>query len=408
MAVSEELPTSVSLMRIISHGLVPATSAPSVTEAVRRQMAIQGQQVSAVPHALLARCAQATREEVRHAFDSVQLVRSWPMRGTIHVTTADDHHWLRSALLHRYERDQRSLDECGVDQQLRDKAGTFLLEEIHACGPVSSARAIALWTEHGLMEKVCPASKGASVTEAWEASWRRRRILQALHLDGVIVQAPVGKNEHLLVDASVLPDETNGPAQGEKVAKGKSGHPAAMTEIARRYATSHGPVSARDLARWLAVPVGECSRALEAAVESTQSHEIPLMRVRVSSNGLGVEPYLAPVNARQISTHALYMRADLPDLLSQSHSDAVAVHYLGMFDELHVGYKERTCLTDEVGERLICPGKNGIFLPFFVDRGRLVAVEKAGEILWGGGSPVSARVERAVHEARKRMRERLL
>ena len=47
-------PLDASLLRIVAQGLVPATSTPDVAEAVRRQLAIQGQQVSAVPHALLS------------------------------------------------------------------------------------------------------------------------------------------------------------------------------------------------------------------------------------------------------------------------------------------------------------------------------------------------------------------
>jgi len=58
-ASSAPLPTEVSLARIISQGLIPATAAPDVVAAVSRQLAIQGQQVSAVPHALLVRAPAA-------------------------------------------------------------------------------------------------------------------------------------------------------------------------------------------------------------------------------------------------------------------------------------------------------------------------------------------------------------
>ena len=63
-ASSAPLPTEVSLARIISQGLVPATAAPDAVTAVSRQLAIQGQQVSAVPHALLVRAPAATPADV--------------------------------------------------------------------------------------------------------------------------------------------------------------------------------------------------------------------------------------------------------------------------------------------------------------------------------------------------------
>ena len=44
-------------------------------------------------------------------------------------------------------------------------------------------------------------------------------------------------------------------------------------------------------------------------------------------------------------TGLLYMRADLPDLLSAHRAAAQATHFLGSFDELHVGYKDRLSCT---------------------------------------------------------------
>jgi len=83
-------------------------------------------------------------------------------------------------------------------------------------------------------------------------------------------------------------------------------------------------------------------------------------------------------------------------------------YFLGSFDELHVGYKDRSCLTDDDGERLICPASNGMFRPILVDRGRLVAVRPVGEgLLWKDGAAPSARVERDVNRAVSRMEQRL-
>ena len=51
---------------------------------------------------------------------------------------------------------------------------------------------------------------------------------------------------------------------------------------------------------------------------------------------------------------------------------------LPSFDELHGGYKDRSCLTDEAGEALICAAKNGMFRPIVVAGGRVVAVRAPG------------------------------
>jgi len=134
---------------------------------------------------------------------------------------------------------------------------------------------------------------------------------------------------------------------------------------------------------------------------------LPLVRAVAEGGTRGGLRPLGPGESAP-KTGLLYMRADLPDLLSAHRSAAQATHFLGSFDELHVGYKDRSCLTDEDGERLICPASNGMFRPILVDRGRLVAVRPVGEgLLWKGGAAPSARVERDVNRAVSRMEQRL-
>lgn len=400
-ASSAPLPTEVSLARIISQGLIPATAAPDVVAAVARQLAIQGQQVSAVPHALLVRAPAATPADVEAAFTRGDLVRSWPMRGTVHITTAADHHWLRAALMHRTDTWVRNSEKAyGVDTALCGRAAEVALGLIEDQGPLTRSVLLAAWQEAGLME----AFRGEDVS-----AYRRRHLLVRLQREGILVQGPRSGNEHLVMDARDLPDADSGPA-GAGVAHGGTGHRAACAHIAYRYAASHGPVSAEDLARWTTLPKTQAARALEDAVELGQEpagSRVPLVRA-VAEGGArgGLRPLGPGESAPKIGL--LYMRADLPDLLSAHRGAAQATHFLGSFDELHVGYKDRSCLTDEDGERLICPASNGMFRPILVDRGRLVAVRPVGEgLLWKGGAAPSARVERDVNRAVARMQQRL-
>lgn len=238
---SVPLPREVSLARIISQGLIPATAAPDAVAAVSRQLAIQGQQVSAVPHALLVRAPDATPADVDAAFARGDLVRSWPMRGTVHITTAADHHWLRVALMHRTDAwVRRSEADYGVDSALCERAAEVALGLIDDQGPLTRAVLLAAWQEAGLME----AFRGEDVS-----SYRRRHLLVRLQREGILVQGPRAGNEHLVMDARILPDADSGPA-GAGVAYGGAGHRAACAHIAYRYVAGHGPVSAEDLARY--------------------------------------------------------------------------------------------------------------------------------------------------------------
>jgi len=409
-ASSATLPTEVSLARIISQGLIPATAAPDVVAAVSRRLAIQGQQVSAVPHALLVRAPQATPADVESTFARGDLVRSWPMRGTVHITTAADHHWLRAALMHRTDAwVRRSEADYGVDTALCERAAEVALGLIEDQGPLMRSVLLAAWQEAGLME----AFRGEDVS-----SYRRRHLLVRLQREGILVQGPRAGNEHLVMDARHLPDVDSGPA-GADVTHGGAGHRAACAHIAYRYAAGHGPVSAEDLTRWTTLPKTQAARALEDAVElgeeqasaegagDPDEHRVPLVRAVAEGGARGCLRMLGPGESAP-KAGLLYMRADLLDLLSAHRGAAQATHFLGSFDELHVGYKDRSCLTDDDGERLICPASNGMFRPILVDRGRLVAVRPVGEgLLWKGGVAPSARVERDVNRAVSRMERRL-
>lgn len=400
------LPARLSLLRIVAQGLVPATGSASPVAAVGRMLAIQGQQVSAVPHAILSRAPHSSRAEVKEAFDSSRLVRSWPMRGTVHITTAQDHHWLRAALKHRYGAWIDSSAERGVIDEIVARAGELALSAIAERGPSSRAEIIAAWEESGLRPEGEVFYGEHPMSESFARSWWSRHMLLRLHVEGVLAQAPLGSNEHLLIDASRLPDEDHGPV-GAGVSRTGPRYREALAEIARRYAMGHGPVGVHDLARWTTLPVGESLRALEDACEAGEDDEgRALKRIRVERGARGGWTP-EPRRPSRSDPDVYYMPSDLEDRAGESMDAARATMLLASFDELHVGYKDRSCLTDESGEALICPARNGMFRPIVVDAGRLVAVRPVKEgLVFLKGAPSAAlrgRVERAVSATLSRL-----
>lgn len=119
---SHALSLDFSFFRIGSQGLNPAENGVAIANVVRRLLAIQGQQVSAIPYAILTRVPSLVRSDVGRAFNNGLLVRSWSMRGTVHVSTAEDHHWLRAVLLHRYARWYDATVKDGIDDAVCDRA----------------------------------------------------------------------------------------------------------------------------------------------------------------------------------------------------------------------------------------------------------------------------------------------
>ena len=64
-------------------------------------LAMQGQDWNAVRWALGVRAPGTTLVDLRDAFADGRLVRSWPMRGTIHIVAAEDIGWMQAATNHR-------------------------------------------------------------------------------------------------------------------------------------------------------------------------------------------------------------------------------------------------------------------------------------------------------------------
>ena len=329
-----------SLGRIIAQGLVPATAARSPMDAVENLAALQGQQASAIPWAIGVRCAGVSRARVEESFARGELVRSWPMRGTVHVTSARDHHWLRRLLRHRRAAWERQALSQGLTDALVERAAQVACDllETSPLG-VSRAELVAAWGSSGIDTVTASSSQDGL---------RRRHLIMRLNLDGVLTAGPVRAGEHLIVDARSLPD-----APG--VAKGEPGHEEALAVLAARYAWGHGPIDEADLARWTGLTLTEARRAMAGARVAGESIGLPIAEFE---GGLA--------------------RADLADLVVASSDEAEAMLALPSFDELHVGYKDRSCLTDEAGEALICPAKNGMFRPIAVAGGRLVAVRAPG------------------------------
>ncbi|AWY94987.1 PF06224 family protein [Propionibacterium freudenreichii] len=379
------LPTSISLLRIVAQGLVPATSAPTPHEAVRRQLAMQGQLFGSSLDAIAARTRQTSTDGVRAAFNHRELMRSWPMRGTIHVTTAEDHHWLRVALDNRRAAfKHRAETEFGVDEKLLKQAADIAFELIGEYGAVSRRTLVNEWARRG----VVPADPHAA-----GAGHLRRSLIIWLHADGLLVQGPLQGNEPLLVDARTLPDATTGPGHSGRGSKAR-----------------HQPraVTAADLARWSGLSKTAALRALRDAVSAADSpgasafdgsHMVPLLRMSgaqllrmAHAVAGGRQPAEAPAGE-------FVLRADLADLLAQSLPAARRTMLLPAFDELHIGYQDRSCLTDAAGETLLSPSKNGMFRPMLVDRGRVVAALADGQLVWADGQPASKRLERATQLA---------
>ena len=335
---------TLSLARIISQGLVEETAADNPVAAVDNMLALQAQLPSSIPWAINLRVKQPSVSAIDEAFESAELVRSWPMRGTIHVTSAKDHHWLRQVLRHRYRTWMCSFEEEGLTRARIEEAAQIAYSCIASSGPQSREELCAAWEEEGIRTGTRPQREAALRAGEKGTFLDRRNLFLALHIEGFLVGGPRRGNSFLFSDARPLP-------VAEGVAQGEADHEAALAELARRYAWGHGPVSVEDFSRWTSLTKRESRAALERAVRLKGS-ERPIV---LGESG--------------------YQRVDLDSLLSRCGNEARALFSCPSFDEIHVGYADRSSMASAEAERAICPAKNGMFRPIVIKDGRVIAVQ---------------------------------
>src|SRR6476659_9865469 len=85
-------------------------------EVVRALCAVQAQDLLASLWAIALRTPGATEGEVEGAFTRREVVRTWPMRGTIHTVAVEDARWMLELMAPRVLQRMRARHaELGVD-----------------------------------------------------------------------------------------------------------------------------------------------------------------------------------------------------------------------------------------------------------------------------------------------------
>jgi len=312
--------TEISLLRLAAQRLVgprPATPA----EAVGHLLAAQAQDLPGALTSIALRTAEPSG--VRAAFDDGAVVRAWPMRGTLHAVPAADLVWMTTLMAPRPlaaaagRRAELGLDDDAL-RTARDSAEAALAT---AEPGLTRAELLAVWQAVGLS------------TDAG----RGYHLIVHLAQTGVLAQGPFRGTEQLfvLVDRWVprVP---------------RLDHEQALAELSLRYLTGHGPATVADLARWSGLPLGPVRAGVALVADRLEALEV------------GATTYLlAPGTA---------------DLLATHRAQAEAVHLLPGFDEMVLGYADRTATIPAEHAARIVPGNNGVFRPTVLRGGRAIGV----------------------------------
>ncbi|CRK60094.1 hypothetical protein [Alloactinosynnema sp. L-07] len=260
------------MARTVSQGLAGARPV-SVADSVRRVVGLQAQDVRANRLAVRARTDGLTRADVDAAVADGTVVRTWAMRGTLHMLAAEDAGWVVALLGPRFAHGLR-----GRRAQL------------------------------GLTDDIC--ARGADViAEAAKTPKSRAELVDALAAEGIEIDPKTQAPAHLIGYAALTgvirrgPDRSDDEPTYVRLEESPTLDEAkALARLAERYVVGHAPATAEDFAAWSGLPLGKARAAFTGA---EPNHQDPGRVVRLVGH---FDAYLLGYRDRTLAVPAAYAK----------------------------------------------------------------------------------------------------
>ncbi len=313
----------IALLRLAAQRIAGPGYA-TATDAVHWLTALQAQDHNGVLTSVALRTAAGARHGVEDALNAGGIVKSWPMRGTLHLVVAQDLPWMLQLAAPRVVAGAATRRaQLGLDMTILEQARELAGNALGGGHQLRREELLAVWDEGGLAT----------------AGQRGYHMLWHLAQTGTLCFGPVRDGEQLVV---LLDEWVAHPRRPEREE--------ALGEWVWRYFRSHGPATVKDFTRW--------TKLVAADVRTGLALARPLLaRLEVD----GVEYFMDP---------------QTPDLLHTCRHHARGVFLLPGFDEFILGYQDRgATLPAGFAERIV-PGGNGVFRPTIVSDGQVVGTWK--------------------------------
>jgi Winged helix DNA-binding domain len=262
----------------------------------------------------------ATEADVERALAARTIVRTWPMRGTLHFVAAADVRWILELLTPRIVA-----GSAGRNKQLELDDAVFARSRDAFINALQGGRQLSRQAMYAVLE-------AAQISTAGQ---RGLHILWRLAQDQLICfGARAGKQQTF-----ALLDEWVPAARSLE-------RDEALAELAERYFTGHGPATLEDFVWWSGLKIAD-ARAGLAMAASRLAQDI-------------------------VDTRVYWMAQDVPAVRSVSPN----AFLLPGFDEFLLGYRDRSAALDPRDAQKVHPGGNGMFSPTIVLYGRVAGTWK--------------------------------
>ncbi|SFR38112.1 winged helix DNA-binding domain-containing protein [Halogeometricum limi] len=240
-------------VRFASQGLSSPPAGETVASVARRVCGLQAQDKTAMALSVRPRLPGSVAADVDRAlYEDENVVRTWCMRGTLHLFAAEDVPWLLSLLGPRFTArgpESKRLAEMGLDEPTVERAVARIRTSLGDDGPLTLVELADRLRADGI--DVDPRSQAPNF------------LVRQAALRGVLREtAPKdGANAYALLEVSERPAEDRT-------------REAACERLARRYLAAFQPATLHDFVAWSGLLTRDAKPAWESLRETTTGVDV--------------------------------------------------------------------------------------------------------------------------------------
>jgi hypothetical protein len=302
--------------------------------------AMQSQDLASGMWSLGVRLPGTAQADVESAIASGEVLRTWPMRGTIHLVHPSNARWMLELTGSRALRGLSARwGYLGLDAATAERAADVLTEALRG----------RRLTRQECLASLQDAGIDTAGGRAYHLLWHTAQI-------GVTCLGPNDGSQQTFVLLDEWAPDQRTPDRQE-----------ALALLATMFFRSHGPATLADFQRWTGLTLTDCRSGVGDA--DLRSAELEGRMVLYAEGPVATPP---------------------------------GVLLLPGFDEFILGYRDRSLVLAPGHSDRIVPGGNGMFRPTVVHRGRVVgtwsrkALTRTVRITVEGFEPLKPRVRKAL------------
>ena len=282
--------------------------------------AIQGQDFAGAKWSIGLRLPGTTESEIENAMNNMNIVRTWLMRGTLHIASANDIRWILELLEPKIIKGGAGrFRQLELDEATFKKSRKIIIKILQNKNHLTRNEIFSVLNKSGI----------------YTTGQRGIHIIWKFALDGLICFGPLkGRQQTFVLLDEFLPETK------------KINRDDALAELSKRYFFSRGPATIQDFVWWSGL--------------------------KLSDAKIGFDSVSSKLNKETIHGQTYWFKT----LDSKFINKKSGIFLLPGFDEYLLGYKDRYGTLEEMHAQKICPGKNGIFNPTIVKNGQIVGIWK--------------------------------